>query len=385
MVNDRPRWRSRHFAPGTERRAAAPLLPTTRRPRGRAAEAARDPHLRSDAAPGGNARRVRRAGHRRAARARGSPSCPRTTWATTTSGPPTAPSASTSPGTSRTRTLWRLVNDHLFEYTREEVLMYLRHEAGHAHQLRVRAVAPARLDADLRRLPPPVPRRLQPEPVEPRLRPLPAPRGHVPLRAEAPGRGLGRDVRRLAGGRATGGAATATGRSRFAKLEYVDRVVGIERACRGNPSNVRLGMRVPYTEIKETVAEYFDIGDDVDQDLLEYRKRPARDLRRAARRARAPSPRRGLTLAHRERPVGGALHPAAPEHPGRPHQPLDRRLRQARDPALPAPAAGALHRRAHGRPRQPPHREARRADRRRDLARRRRHPPTELARRLDRR
>ena len=29
-------------------------------------------------------------------------------------------------------TLWRLVNDHLFVYTREEVLMYLRHEAGHA-------------------------------------------------------------------------------------------------------------------------------------------------------------------------------------------------------------------------------------------------------------
>ncbi len=28
--------------------------------------------------------------------------------------------------------LWGLVNDHLFEYTREEVLMYLRHEAGHA-------------------------------------------------------------------------------------------------------------------------------------------------------------------------------------------------------------------------------------------------------------
>ena len=28
--------------------------------------------------------------------------------------------------------LWGLVNDHLFEYSREEVLMYLRHEAGHA-------------------------------------------------------------------------------------------------------------------------------------------------------------------------------------------------------------------------------------------------------------
>ena len=31
----------------------------------------------------------------------------------------------------------------------------------------------------------------------------------------------------------------------LAKLEYVDRVVAIERACRGNPSNVRLGMRDP--------------------------------------------------------------------------------------------------------------------------------------------
>ena len=28
--------------------------------------------------------------------------------------------------------LWRLVNDHLFRYTRAEVLMYLRHETGHA-------------------------------------------------------------------------------------------------------------------------------------------------------------------------------------------------------------------------------------------------------------
>src|SRR5256885_17733 len=28
--------------------------------------------------------------------------------------------------------LWQLVNDHLFEYSRPEVLMYLRHETGHA-------------------------------------------------------------------------------------------------------------------------------------------------------------------------------------------------------------------------------------------------------------
>ena len=163
----------------------------------------------------------------------------------------------------------------------------------------------------------------------------------------------------------------------LAKLEYVDRVVGIERACRGNPPNVRLGMRVPYTEIKETVAEYFDIGDTLDQDLLEYRRDLLEIFPRRPPRARAIAAR-GLTSRTAERPVGGPLHPAAPEHPRRSHQPLDRRLRQARDPAFPAPAAGALHRRAHGRPRQPPHREARRADRRRHLAHRRRHPPPEL-------
>ena len=58
----------------------------------------------------------------------------------------------------------------------------------------------------------------------------------------------------------------------FAKLEYVDRIVELEGACRGSPSNVRLGLRVPYTDMRETVAEYFDIGDVVDKDLIEYRK-----------------------------------------------------------------------------------------------------------------
>ena len=57
-----------------------------------------------------------------------------------------------------------------------------------------------------------------------------------------------------------------------AKLEYVDRIMAIEGACRGSPSNVRLGLRLPYTDIKEPVAEYFDIGHAVDEDLVEYRK-----------------------------------------------------------------------------------------------------------------
>jgi hypothetical protein len=53
-------------------------------------------------------------------------------------------------------------------------------------------------------------------------------------------------------------------------------------------------MRVPYTEIKETVAEYFDIGDTLDQDLLEYRKDLIEIFGRRPPRARAIAAR-GLT------------------------------------------------------------------------------------------
>ena len=256
--------------------------------------------------------------------------------------------------------------------------MYLRHEAGHAHQLRVRAVAARGLDADLRRLPAPVPRRLQP-----------ATRGAATTSATCTARACTTTRRSTptrtgprrsrSGWRAApGGAATATGRSRWPSSSTSTASSSIERACRGNPGNVRLGMRVPYTEIKETVADYFDIGDDLDQDLLEYRSDLLEIFPRRPPRARAIA-RARPAAAHRQRAVGGALHPAAPEHPRRPHQALDRRQRQARHPPLPAPAAGAVHRRAHGRSRQPPHREAGRADRRRHLARRRRHPPTQLA------
>ncbi|HEY5452942.1 MAG TPA: hypothetical protein VIQ54_29510, partial [Polyangia bacterium] len=73
----------------------------------------------------------------------------------------------------------------------------------------------------------------------------------------------------------------------LAKLEYVDRIVGIERVCRGNPGNVRLGMRIPYTEIKETVADYFDINDEQDEDLLEYRRDLLEIFSRRPPRARA--------------------------------------------------------------------------------------------------
>jgi hypothetical protein len=58
----------------------------------------------------------------------------------------------------------------------------------------------------------------------------------------------------------------------FAKLEYVDRLIEVEGACRGPAPNHRRGVRIPYTDIKETVAEYFKISDVVDPDLAEYRK-----------------------------------------------------------------------------------------------------------------
>jgi hypothetical protein len=167
--------------------------------------------------------------------------------------------------------LWGLVNDHLFEYTREEVLMYLRHEAGHAINYAYelwRRKDWTQTFGDFRR------------PYRDVYSPNPWSRDYVRYLHRA---GMYHYAQKhpdedwaetfavwLQGG---------PWRRRYrywqvalAKLEYVDRVVGIERACRGNPHNVRLGLRVPYTEIKETVAEYFDIGDSLDQDLLEYRK-----------------------------------------------------------------------------------------------------------------
>ena len=240
--------------------------------------------------------------------------------------------------------LWGLVNDHLFEYTREEVLMYLRHEAGHAINYAFelwRRRDWTQTFGDFRR------------PYRDVYNPNPWSRDYVRYLHRA---GMYHYAQKhpdedwaetfavwLEGG---------PWRRRYrdwqvalAKLEFVDRIVGIERTCRGNPNNVRLGMRVPYTEIKETVAEYFDIDDSPGPGPAGVPARPARDLP-APRAARARHRRARPELAHRQRAVGGALHPAAPEHHRRPHQALDRRQRQARHPAAAPPAAGAVHRRS---------------------------------------
>jgi len=182
--------------------------------------------------------------------------------------------------------LWRLVNDHLFEYTREEVLMYLRHEAGHAINYAFelwRRKDWTQTFGDFRR------------PYRDVYNPQPWSRDYVRYLHRA---GMYHYAQKhpdedwaetfavwLEGG---------PWRRRYrdwqvalAKLEYVDRIVSIERACRGNPGNVRLGMRIPYTEIKETVADYFDINENLDQDLLEYRSDLLEIFPRRPPRARA--------------------------------------------------------------------------------------------------
>jgi len=63
----------------------------------------------------------------------------------------------------------------------------------------------------------------------------------------------------------------------------------VERACRGTPPNLRPGFRIPYSEIKGTVAEYFEIDEKIDPELVEFRKdlldifarRPSRQRDRA--------------------------------------------------------------------------------------------------------
>ena len=140
---------------------------------------------------------------------------------------------------------------------------------------------------------------------------------------------------------------------------------------------MRLGTRVPYTEIKETVADYFDINDNLDQDLLEYRndlleifpRRPPRARAIAARglqsrTANAQSAARFIQqhqniIADRiKRWIGDSDKRV-----------ISRFLRQLQ--AL----CTAEHMVV---PDSLPHRKAGRADRRRDLARRRRHPPPQL-------
>ncbi len=167
--------------------------------------------------------------------------------------------------------LWGLVNDHLFEYSRPEVLMYLRHETGHALNYAFelwRRKDWTQTFGDFRR------------PYRDVYNPNPWSRDYVRYLHRA---GMYHYAQKHPDEDwAESFAVWLDPDSRwkrryrdwqvaFAKLEYVDRIIDVERTCRGGPPNVRAGLRVPYHDIRETVAEYFDIDHEVDPDLAEYR------------------------------------------------------------------------------------------------------------------
>jgi len=168
--------------------------------------------------------------------------------------------------------LWQMVNDHLFEYTRDEVLMYLRHETGHAVNYAFELWK--RKDwtqtfGDFRRS------------YRDVYNANPWSHDYVRHLHRA---GMYHYAQKhpdedFAESFAVWLDPSSRWRRRYrdwqvavTKLEYVDRIVDLEGACRGTPTNQRTGSQAPYGEIKETVAEYFDINHALDPDLAEYRK-----------------------------------------------------------------------------------------------------------------
>ena len=256
--------------------------------------------------------------------------------------------------------------------------MYLRHETGHAHQLRLRAVA---ADATGRRRSATSGGRTATSTTR-----NPWSRDYVRYLHRAgmyhyaqkhpdedwaetfavwlEGGPLAAPLPRLAGGAGQAGVRRSHRRHR-ARLPRQP-AQRPPRACASRTPRSR--RRSPSTSTSTT---------SMDQDLPEYRRDLLEIFPRRPPRARAIAAR------------GPASRTANAQSAARfiqQHQSMlaDRIRRWIGDSdrrvilQLPAPAAGALHRRAHGRSRQPPHREARRADRRRHLARRRRHPPPQL-------
>jgi hypothetical protein len=168
--------------------------------------------------------------------------------------------------------LWQMVNDHLFEYTREEVLKYLRHESGHAINYAFELWK--RKDwtetfGEFRR------------PYNDVYTPNPWSHDYVRYLHRT---GMYHYAQKhpdedFAETFAVWLDPSSRWRRRYkdwqvalAKLEYLERILDVEGACRGTPPNQRVGKRVPYESIKETVADYFDIAHTVDPDLAEYRR-----------------------------------------------------------------------------------------------------------------
>jgi hypothetical protein len=164
------------------------------------------------------------------------------------------------------------VNDHLFRYTRQEVLMYLRHETGHALNYAFelwRRKEWTQTFGDFRR------------PYRDVYNPNPWSRdfvrylhrtGMYHYAQKHPDEDWAETFAVWLDPTSRWRRRYATWQVALAKLEYVDRLVEVDGACRGTPPNTRRGVRVPYGDMRETVAEYLKIPQAVDTDLAEYRK-----------------------------------------------------------------------------------------------------------------
>ena len=192
--------------------------------------------------------------------------------------------------------LWQLVNDHLFEYSRDEVLMYLRHETGHAINYAFELWKRKDWTQTFGEFRRPYRDVYSSEPVEPRLRPLPPPRRRVPLRPEAPRRGLRRNLRGVA-------------RSRVALAPALQGLAGRAGQARIRRPHHRRRGRVPGHTAQPTPRQAGGLRDHQgDRRRLPRHRarggsrsgrvppRPARDLpsplRARPQPARAPSPPR---------------------------------------------------------------------------------------------
>jgi hypothetical protein len=183
--------------------------------------------------------------------------------------------------------LWQIVNDHLFEYSRDEVLMYLRHETGHAINYAFELWK--RKDwtqtfGEFRR------------PYRDVYSSNSWSREYVRYLHRA---GMYHYAQKhpdedFAETFAVWLDPTSRWRRRYrdwqvalAKLEYIDRIIDVEGVCRGTPHNQRMGKRVGFETIKETVADYLDIAHAVDPDLVEYRRDLLEIFPRRSERARS--------------------------------------------------------------------------------------------------
>jgi len=168
--------------------------------------------------------------------------------------------------------LWQFVNDHLFAYSRDEVVMYLRHETGHAINYAFELWKRddwTQTFGEFRR------------PYRDVYSANPWSRDYVRYlhRAGEYHYAQKHPDEDFAETFAVWLDPASRWRRRYkswqvalAKLEYVDRIIDLEGACRGSPPNQRVGKRLGYDTLKETVADYLDLAHAVDPDLVEYRR-----------------------------------------------------------------------------------------------------------------